>query len=96
VIRGWLGIDIDPIPSPDKGGLVIDKVVPDGPAAKVGVMTGDIIVAINDQPAIAPRVVSRQIGVAQPGSDVKLSLLRRGVPLEVHATAGVRPPPEPE
>jgi len=95
VIRGWLGIDIDPIPAPDNGGIVIDQVVADGPAAKVGVMTGDIIVAINDQPAEVPRVVSRQIGVAEPGSDVKLSLLRDGAPLEVHVIAGVRPPPAP-
>jgi serine protease DegS len=95
VIRGWLGIDIDPIPAPDKVGIVIDKVVPDGPAAKVGVMTGDIIVAINDQPAADPRIVSRQIGVAEPGSDVKLRLLRDGAPLEVHVIAGVRPPPAP-
>ncbi len=95
VIRGWLGIDIDPIPVHDKGGIVIAKVVPGGPAAKVGVMTGDIIVAINDQPAAVPRIVSKQIGVAEPGSDVKLRLLRDGVPLEVHVTAGVRPPPEP-
>jgi len=93
VIRGWLGIDIDPIPAPDKAGLVIAEVVPDGPAAKVGVMTGDIIVAINDEAALVPRVVSKQIGVAEPGSDIKLSLLRNGVPLEVHAIAGVRPPP---
>ena len=93
VIRGWLGIDIDPIPAPDKAGIVIAEVVPDGPAAKVGVMTGDIIVAINDQAALVPRVVLKQIGVAEPGSDVKLSLLRNGVPLEVHAIAGVRPPP---
>jgi S1-C subfamily serine protease len=72
---------------------VIAKVVPDGPAAKVGVKTGDIIVAINDQPATVPRIVSKQISAADPGSDVKLRLLRDGAPLEVHVTAGVRPPP---
>ncbi len=95
VIRGWLGIDIDPVPPPDNGGLVIAKVVPDGPAEKVGVKTGDIIVAINDQPAAVPRVVSKQISAADPGSDVKLRLQRDGAPLEVHVTAGVRPPPAP-
>ncbi len=96
VIRGWLGINIDPVPAPDKTGLVIAQVVEDSPAATAGVMSGDIIVAIDDQPAVIPRVVSRQIGVAEPGSDVKLSLLRNGVPLVVHATAGVRPPPAPQ
>ena len=76
----------------EKGALVGD-VVPDGPGDKAGLKSGDLIVAINDQPALSPRVVTRQISVAEPGSDVKLKLLRKGEPIEVHATAGVRPPP---
>ena len=92
VIRGWLGFEINRSAA-GRDGLQITSVVPDSPAEKAGLKSGDLIVAINDQPALSPRVVTRQISVAEPGSDVKLKLLRKGEPIEVHATAGVRPPP---
>jgi serine protease DegS len=93
VIRGWLGIEILATAS-GSDGLEISKVVADSPAAKAGVLAGDVIVAINDQPALSPRVVTRQISIAEPGSDMKLNLLRNDQPIEIHATAGVRPPPK--
>jgi serine protease DegQ len=70
--------------------------VPDSPAAKAGVKTGDAIVSINDQPATSARAVTRQISVTEPGTDLKLGLLRSGERLEVHAIAGVRPTPAPK
>ena len=94
VIRGWLGIEINRLTASGSAGLEIADVVPESPAAKAGLLSGDVIVAINDEPALSPRVVTRQISVAEPGSDVKLSLLRGGEHIEVHATAGVRPPPK--
>ena len=95
VIRGWLGIEIGSVSSGSGAlGLAIADVVPGSPAANAGVMRGDMITAINDQPAANPRIATHQIGVADPGSDIKLSLLRNGLTLEVHATAGERPPPE--
>jgi serine protease DegS len=94
VIRGYLGIEVAGNPNTSRGvGLTIADVVPESPAALAGVMRGDLIIAINDQPATSARVVTKQIGVTEPGSDVKLSLMRDGEPIEVHAIAGVRPPP---
>jgi len=95
VIRGWIGIEIGSVSSGSGAlGLAIADVVPGSPAANAGVMRGDIITAINDQPAANPRTATRQIGTTAPGSDIKLSLQRNGQTLEVHATAGERPPPE--
>lgn len=97
VIRGWLGIEISNVSSQSGSfGLAIADVVANSPAANAGLLRGDIITAINDQSATSPRIVTRQIGLAHPGSDIKLSLLRNGEALEVHATAGERPPPDPE
>ncbi len=94
VIRGWLGIEVTGNPNTSRGvGLTIADVLPGSPAAIAGVQRGDLIIAINDQPATSARVVTRQIGVTEPGSDVKLNLIRDGEPTEVHAIAGVRPPP---
>jgi len=53
-----------------------------------------MIIAINDQPAANARNATRQISIADPGSDIKLRLLRNGQTLEVQAKAGERPPPE--
>jgi serine protease DegS len=94
VIRGWLGIEVSNGAIPyDRNGLAIADVVPGSPAAKAGLLRGDVIIAINDLPATSARVVTRQISVSEPGSDIKLSVQRDGQRLEVHATAGVRPPP---
>jgi serine protease DegS len=94
VIRGWLGIEVSNSGvAPGHVGLAIASVVSDSPAAKAGLERGDVIVAVNDRPVLSPRIVTRQIGVAEPGSDVKLRILREGEQFEVHATAGLRPPP---
>ncbi|HET6470332.1 MAG TPA: trypsin-like peptidase domain-containing protein [Pseudomonadales bacterium] len=96
VTRGWLGIEVDNDEDDAKSaGVVLDSVVPNSPAAKAGLMSGDVIVAVNDHTTAHPRDVTRQVASAGPGSDIKLALLRNGERLEVHATAGLRPPPNP-
>jgi serine protease DegS len=95
VIRGWLGIEVSAGASGTPGGgLPIATVVPGSPAAEAGLLRGDVLVAINGQPAINARVVTEQIGLAAPGSDVKLNVVRNDESIEVHATVGVRPPPK--
>jgi serine protease DegS len=96
VTRGWLGISINRADASSAVGLTITSVVPDSPAAKAGVKTGDAIVSINDQPATSARAVTRQISVTEPGTDLTLGLLRSGERLEVNAIAGVRPTPVPK
>ena len=94
VIRGFLGIEVTGNPNASRGvGLTIADVLPGSPAAVAGVLRGDLVIAINDQPATSARIVTRQIGVTEPGSDVKLNLRRDGEPTEVHVIAGERPLP---
>ena len=58
VTRGWLGVQMQPI-TPDMedalglnntNGVVVADVVHDGPAAKAGLKSGDVIVGFGDQP----------------------------------------------
>jgi serine protease DegS len=94
VVRGWLGIEIanNPAVAADAG-LSIATVLPGSPADKAGIQEGDLLLGINDEPAVDARIVTQQIGIAAPGSDIKLKLMRNAEPIEVHATAGTRPPP---
>lgn len=94
VVRGWLGIEIANNPgATTDAGLSIATVLPGSPADLAGIQEGDLIVGINDEPAVDARIVTQQIGLAAPGSDIKLKLMRNAEPIEVHATAGIRPPP---
>jgi serine protease DegS len=94
VIRGWLGIEIanNPAVAVDAG-LSISTVFPGSPAAQAGIQEGDLLLGINDEPAVDARIVTRQIGLAAPGSDIKLKLMRNAEPIEVHAILATRPPP---
>jgi serine protease DegS len=95
VIRGWLGIEVRN--STDSGigmGLVVTRVLTGGPADSAGLIRGDIILSINDQPAVTTRVVIRQIALTEPGDPIRLNLIRNGEQLEVIAISGVRPQPE--
>jgi serine protease DegS len=92
VIRGFLGIEISNLTESAVGlGLAIASVLADSPAERAGVQPGDVIIAINDQPAVNPRVVVRQIAVTEPGTDIKLDLVRDGQQFELRAVSGVRP-----
>ncbi|TDJ22959.1 MAG: trypsin-like serine protease [Gammaproteobacteria bacterium] len=96
VIRGWLGIEVRSS-SRDAGtgmGLVVTRVLTGGPANAAGLIRGDIILSINDQPAVTTRVVMRQIALTEPGDPIRLNLIRNGEQLEVVAISGVRPQPE--
>jgi serine protease DegS len=92
VIRGFLGIEISNLTEAPAGvGLAISNVLINSPAAHAGVRPGDVIVAINGQPAVNPRVVVRQIALTEPGSDIQLDLVRNGEKFELRAVSGVRP-----
>ena len=59
-------------------GLVVDYVVPDGPAAAAGVQQNDIIKMLNDQILTEPEQLSKLIRSYSEGTTVTLTLLRKG------------------
>jgi Do/DeqQ family serine protease len=94
VRRGQLGILIQDL-TPElakalgvdaKAGAVVSKVVPRSAAAKAGIESGDVIVAI-DGAAVSNAVSLRnQIGVREMGSKVTLDVLRDGKRRSVEVT----------
>src|SRR3981189_3059301 len=59
-------------------GLVVDYVVPDGPAAAAGVQQNDILKMLNDQILTEPDQLSKLIRSNAEGASVTLTVLRKG------------------
>jgi membrane-associated protease RseP (regulator of RpoE activity) len=58
------------------GGVSIATVIPNSPAARMGLQAGDRILAINSQPVANSRDVTRIIGGMQAGTRVELTVAR--------------------
>jgi serine protease Do len=69
-------------------GALIDMVPPDGPAAKVGLKPGDVIVALNGQPVRDSRELPPRVADLKPGSEATLTIWREGKREEVRLQVG--------
>jgi membrane-associated protease RseP (regulator of RpoE activity) len=75
----------------DQQGVIISSVIPDGPAAKAGLVPNEIITAIGDKKVIAPEEVSAIIADQKPGDEILISTIRKGKATEHKITLGERP-----
>jgi 2-alkenal reductase len=72
-------------------GALIGQVEPGGPAAKAGLVEGDIITAV-DGKQLSDSITLRQVLLSDaPGTPVNLSVLRDGKTLQLNVTLGTRP-----
>lgn len=83
VIRGWIGIEAQIIPQDvidaiglDQGGVLIVAVLNRSPADNAGVVPGDILVSIDDQPLYNPQYAINLISRIAPGTAIKAEILR--------------------
>jgi PDZ domain len=82
----YLGVETSDVPRvvseqlglPRGFGLVVDYVVPDGPAAAGGVQQNDILRMLNDQILTEPDQLSKLIRSFSEGTTVTLTVLRKG------------------
>ncbi len=84
VIRGWLGVYIEDI-SPTlakkfgvKEGVLITRVMPNSPAQKGGLKSGDIIVEYNGKPVKNVSDLQLKVINTKPGEVVKITVVRNG------------------
>jgi serine protease Do len=99
VTRGWIGVQIQPV-TPEiaeglgmkkPGGALVAEPQKDGPAAKAGIQSGDVITAVNDNPVADARDLARKIGGLAPGATVKLGVVRSGAEKSLSLTLGELP-----
>ena len=100
VKRGYLGVRTQPVEIPDAGrtalnreqshGLLVLWLEEGGPAAKSGLLVGDILVAINSQPVGDPDDLFSALNSDTVGKSVAVEVLRGGRPETVNLTVGER------
>ncbi|GIW94352.1 MAG: serine protease [Pirellulaceae bacterium] len=86
VNRGYLGLriqDLTPELADSFGyqstdGVLVGDVIPDGPAAKAGLQSGDIIVSYNGKKMKSAAELRLAVAATQPGSRVTLEVFRDG------------------
>lgn len=74
-LKAQLGVEGD--------ALVIETVTDDMPAAKAGMQPLDVVVAIEDQPGATTLRLREVLESKQPGDTLRLSVRRRGEPLDL-------------
>jgi len=97
VVRGYMGVNIQDI-TPDmaknlklKGqtkGAIVTDVVPGGPAEKAGFEQGDIIVKVDGNNVESSSQLRNLVAQADPGSTVKVTLLRNNKEMELTLEVG--------
>jgi serine protease Do len=99
VSRGWIGVQIQPVTADiadslglkkAEGALVAEPQA-NGPAAKAGIESGDVITAVNGEAVKDARELARTIGGLAPGNAVKLNVLHKGQDKVVNLTLGQLP-----
>jgi S1-C subfamily serine protease len=99
VFRGYLGAGLQPVRRGSKGaqssasgrGVLVVSIDPDGPAARAGLLVGDIVLAWNAEHVDRVRDVIHLLGPDSAGKTVDLGLIRGGTPMPLKIVIGERP-----
>ena len=101
VRRGFLGVRSQPVALPpaqrqalgreQESGLLLVSVEPGSPAEQGGLMVGDILVAVADQPVADPDALLVSLSGAVVGQPTPVEVLRGGQPQTLTVTVGERP-----
>ena len=102
VERGRIGVSIqevtrdlaDSFGLPRPAGALVSMVEPEGPAARAGVMQGDVIVRFNARVVESSADLPRIVAAARPGSRAQVEIYRGGVPEALEIEVGEWQDPE--
>ena len=103
VVRGWLGVSLQPLNddlaqalgAPKGKGAVVARVLPGGPAEKAGLLQNDVIVRFGEVPVEDLQQLQRLAGDAPVDRPVTLRVLRKGKEVSVSVTIAEAPAERP-
>jgi S1-C subfamily serine protease len=72
-------------------GTIVVDVQPDSPAARAGILIGDVIVAVGDTRITEPTELRAALRPQHVGETLAVSIVRGGEPRDVRLTVGERP-----
>lgn len=95
VKRGYLGVRTQPVDLPEgqgqgSGGLLVTWLEEGGPAAKGGLLVGDIITAVGSERVSDPDDIFSALGGATVGKPIEIGVMRGGKAQNVRVTVGER------
>ena len=92
VSRGYLGVGLQPVELPDKKpGLIVLSLEPEGPAAKAGVLIGDILMALGGTAVADTDDIQSVLEGRAVGQSIEAAFLRGGDSRTFAITIGERP-----
>ena len=99
VTRGWLGVALQPLTSDlavsfgaeGKKGALISDVTADSPAAKAGLKSGDVLLAVDGHKVENPGDVARAVALVAPGRKARLTVWRDKAKTSVDIVLGETP-----
>lgn len=92
VSRGYLGVGLQPVELPDHHkGLIVLSLAPEGPAAKAGVLIGDILTSLGGTAVADTDDIQSVLESYAVGQGVEAVTLRGGEPRKITITVGERP-----
>jgi membrane-associated protease RseP (regulator of RpoE activity) len=97
--KPWLGVSTESLAPEEAFELALEQpgaarvvnVTKGSPADEMGLMPGDVIIRLDDEPVLDSRELTASLAARQPGSRVRLLAFRRGEPLQVALTLAKRP-----
>lgn len=96
--RPWLGVYSQEITDELRDGLnlngdgvLVNRVVSDGPADRAGVRKGDVIVRFNSRSVDSPSSLADLVGDAREGQTIALAIVRQGQTRTLSVTLAARP-----
>jgi len=99
VTRGWIGVRVQPVTEDIANslgmqkteGAIVDEPQDGSPAAKAGIVAGDVITAVDGKDVKDSRDLARQIASIAPGTSVRLAVFHNGENKTLSLTLGRLP-----
>ena len=88
--NGWLGVRIKQIDKDNNSVVVIDTVTEDGPAYLAGVMTGDIILSLNNKIIVTKEELLYLLSQLKADQIVDFKVIRKGKRIDLNVKLGAK------